>query len=77
MPVRKFALPRNFLEVTPMKNEILEELWKIKNEIGKEFHYDVSELVKSLRNKAKRTKTPTIDFSTEPRHQIPQKKKAA
>ena len=60
-----------------MKNEILEELWKIKDEIGEEFHYDVSELVKALREKAKGTKVPTIDFSSEPRHQIPPKKKAA
>ena len=60
-----------------MKNEILEELWRIKDEIGKESHYDVSELVKSLRKKAKGTKIPTVDLSTEPSRQIPPKKNTA
>ena len=60
-----------------MKNEILEELWRIKDEISKQSHYDVSELVKTLRKKGKRAKNPTVDLSTEPGRQISPKKKAA
>ena len=36
-----------------MKNEILEELWKTKDQIAKEYGYDVGKLVKALRQKEK------------------------
>ena len=36
-----------------MKNEILEELWKIKDQLAKENDYDIEKLVKRLRAKEK------------------------
>ena len=36
-----------------MKNEILEELWKVKDQLAKENDYDIEKLVKGLRIKEK------------------------
>jgi len=60
-----------------MKNEELEELWKIKDETGNECQYDVARLVKTLRKMASSTETTIVHFSAEPRRQIPSKRKAA
>lgn len=51
-----------------MKNEILEELWKIKDQIGQECDYDIDKLANELRAKEKKEKAPIVDFSTEGKH---------
>ena len=42
-----------FWEVDWMKNEILEELWKVKDQLAEDCGYDVKKLVKGLRAKEK------------------------
>ncbi len=36
-----------------MKNELLEELWKIKDQVAHEYGYDIEKLVEGLRKKEK------------------------
>ncbi|MBF0548066.1 MAG: hypothetical protein HQM08_26750 [Candidatus Riflebacteria bacterium] len=60
-----------------MKNEIMEELWKIKDELAQENDFDVAELVKTLRKKEKRLKGYIVDFSDEQEDKLSKKNKAA
>jgi predicted AlkP superfamily phosphohydrolase/phosphomutase len=46
-----------------MKNEILEELWKSKDEVAKEYRYNIDKLVKELRKKEKCVKVAVVDFT--------------
>lgn len=46
-----------------MKDEILEELWKSKDEVAKEYGYDIDRLVKELREKEKKETAPIIDLA--------------
>lgn len=46
-----------------MKNEILEELWKIKDDIDRENGHDIDQLVHRLRQKEKETKAEVVDFT--------------
>ncbi|GJQ59670.1 MAG: hypothetical protein SCALA701_24710 [Candidatus Scalindua sp.] len=48
-----------------MKNEILEELWNIKDEIASECGNDVEKLANELRAKEKKEKALVVDFSTQ------------
>ncbi len=36
-----------------MKNKILEELWKVKDQLAEDYSYDIEKLVKGLRVKEK------------------------
>ena len=36
-----------------MKNEILEELWKVKDQLAEDYGYDIEKLAKGLRAKEK------------------------
>ena len=46
-----------------MKNEILEELWKTKDEIAKAHGYEIGKLVRALRQKEKEEKAEIVDLS--------------
>ena len=46
-----------------MKNEILEELWQVKDQVAFEHGYDVDKLAKDLRKKEKGAKTSIVDLS--------------
>lgn len=46
-----------------MKNPILEELWKIKDEIARECEYDLNKLADRLRREQKEGQHPAVDFS--------------
>jgi len=46
-----------------MKNEILEELWKVKDQVAHEYGYDVEKLAKELRKKEKEVKSSVIDLT--------------
>ena len=46
-----------------MKNPILEELWKVKDEIARECDYDLNKLADHLRQKQKEGKNKVVDFS--------------
>jgi len=46
-----------------MKNEILEELWKSKDEIAQEYKYNIDKLVEELRKKEKDVKATVVDFT--------------
>ncbi|MBF0275118.1 MAG: hypothetical protein HQK84_07790 [Nitrospinae bacterium] len=48
-----------------MKDEIIEELWKVKDEIAKEHNYDIDKLVETLREREKTEKRKIVDFSEE------------
>ena len=46
-----------------MKNEILEDLWKVKDQIANEYGYDIEKLAKELRKKEKKVKSSVIDLT--------------
>ncbi len=46
-----------------MKNEILEELWKIKDQIAREYEYDIDKLANDLHAKEAKEKGPVVDFT--------------
>jgi ATP-dependent Zn protease len=46
-----------------MKNEILEELWKAKDELGEEYGNDIDALAKALIEKEKNESNHIIDLS--------------
>lgn len=46
-----------------MKNEILEELWKVKDQVASEHGYDIHRLVNELRKKEKKAKVSIVDLS--------------
>jgi len=46
-----------------MKNPILEELWKVKDEIARECDYDLNKLADHLRRRQKEGKHKIVDFS--------------
>ncbi len=48
-----------------MKNEIMEELWKIKDQIAHECGYDIDKLAKELRAKENKEKAPVVDLTAE------------
>ena len=48
-----------------MKNEILEELWKSKDEIAQEYKYNIDKLVEELRKKEKDVKATVVDFTSD------------
>ncbi len=48
-----------------MKNEILEELWKAKDELGQKYGNNVDALAKALKTKEKDEKNNVIDLSND------------
>jgi hypothetical protein len=62
MTCRKFVHLRSSGEKKIMKNEILEELWKIKDEVSELHDNDIDILVKNLVEKEKGEKA-VVDFS--------------
>ena len=48
-----------------MKNPILEELWKVKDEIARECEYDLNKLAERLRKKQQEEKRQAANFSEE------------
>ena len=48
-----------------MKNEILEELWKSKDEIAQIYKYNIDKLVEGLRKKEKEVKATVVDFTSD------------
>ena len=47
-----------------MKNEILQELWKIKDQVAIECDYDIEKLARKLRAKERESKGPIVDLTT-------------
>jgi len=48
-----------------MENEILEELWKAKEQVAAEFEYDIDKLITCLKDKQKSQKADVVDLSKE------------
>ncbi len=46
-----------------MKNEILDELWKIKDQVAHENDYDVDKLAEKLREKEKKEKESVVNLT--------------
>jgi hypothetical protein len=46
-----------------MKNPILEELWKVKDEIARECGYDLNKLADVLRQRQEESQHKVVDFS--------------
>ena len=46
-----------------MKNLILEELWKVKDEMARECGYDLNKLADLLRQRQKESKHKIVDLS--------------
>jgi hypothetical protein len=46
-----------------MKNEILEELWKAKDELSEEYGNDIDALAKALKEKEKNEAKLVVDLS--------------
>jgi hypothetical protein len=46
-----------------MKNEILEELWKVKDELGEKYGNNIDALAKALKTKEKDETNKVIDLS--------------
>lgn len=52
-----------------MKNEILEELWKSKDEVAQEYSYNIDNLVEGLRKKENGVKVTVVDLTFEGKEQ--------
>jgi len=50
-----------------MENEILEEVWKIKDEISKKYDFNIDKLVKDLKRAEKGHKERIVDLSKKAR----------
>jgi len=46
-----------------MKNPVIEELWKVKDEIARECGYDLNKLADYLRQRQKEDGRQVVDFS--------------
>lgn len=46
-----------------MKNPIIEELWKVKDQMAREYDYDLGKLADLLRQRQKESKHKVVDFS--------------
>ncbi|MBI4707725.1 MAG: hypothetical protein HY761_07360 [Candidatus Omnitrophica bacterium] len=52
-----------------MKNEILEELWKSKDEVAQEYRHNIDKLVEGLRKKEKDVKATVVNLTFEHKEQ--------
>ena len=57
------VISRNCREESKMKNEILEEVHKIKDAIAAENDFNIDRIARSLQNKEKRHKKNMVNFS--------------
>jgi hypothetical protein len=48
-----------------MKNEILDELWKVKDQVAHESEYNIDKLAEKLRNKEKKEQRPIINLTSQ------------
>jgi hypothetical protein len=48
-----------------MRDEIIEELWRIKDEIAKEYHYDPDALVAALRRQQQDSGRKVVNLEKE------------
>lgn len=46
-----------------MSDEVIRELWRVKDEIAKEFNYDIDALVADLRRRQEESGRPVVDLS--------------
>jgi hypothetical protein len=46
-----------------MKNEILEEVWKIKDEIGEEHDFDIDSIANDLKKREKKHPKNIVNYS--------------
>lgn len=44
------------------KNEILEEIWRIKDDMGKEYSYDIEKMGKALKEKQRSRKAQVVNL---------------
>ena len=48
-----------------MKNEILDELWIVKDQVAHENEYNIDKLAEKLRKKEKKEQFPVINFTSQ------------
>ena len=48
-----------------MKNEILDELWKVKDQVAHENEYNIDKLAEKLRKKEKKEQVPVINLTSQ------------
>ena len=58
--------PYFFRKVAEMKNEIIEDVWKAKDELARQFEYDLDRLATALRQKEQEHGFKVVDFSQTP-----------
>lgn len=46
-----------------MKNEVLEELWKIKDQMAEDAHYDMTKLVAYLKEQERSAKAEVVNLA--------------
>ena len=46
-----------------MADEIIEEVWRIKDELAEEFHYRLSDLITALRKREKESGSRVVNLS--------------
>lgn len=64
MHAQRFALHKNLWGWTKMADEIIEELWKIKDGIAREYGYNVDALVAHLKTKGRSAGQKAVDLRT-------------
>jgi len=58
-----------------MKDEILEELWKTKDDIAKECNYDIQKLFQNLKNKQASSNRKVVNLSITRKNCVAEKSK--
>jgi predicted TIM-barrel fold metal-dependent hydrolase len=53
-----------------MTDEIIREVWRAKNELAKEFNYDMEALAAELRKRQKESGRKTVNLETESAEKI-------
>ncbi len=48
-----------------MKNEILDELWKVKDQVARENEYNIDKLATNLRKKEKKEQVPVVNLTAQ------------
>lgn len=61
---RKYAHPRSSWELSKMADEIIRELWRIKDEIAREYRYNLDALVAHLRDESRKSGRSPVDLSS-------------
>jgi hypothetical protein len=58
----KFVHHKNCQEDKEMKNEILEAVWKIKDEIGEEHDFDIDSITHDLKKRGKKHHKDIVNY---------------